>query len=302
LVGTAVVTRVDVAGKLLVRPAGSPARVVQAPADADHSYRIRFPDGDEAALRRPELQVLSHHQEQGLDAPVSPMEEYRLDQHVIYRCVIGSRAYGLEHDASDTDRRGIYLAPARLHWSLYGLPEQLENDATQECYWELEKYLRLALKGNPNVLETMYSPIVEHVDALAQRVLDVRRSFLSKLIFQTFNGYAMSQFRKIEQDLRSTGQVKWKHAMHLVRLLRLGIEALRDHALQLNVGVHRDELLAIKRGERSWDKVQALRLGLHREFEVAYEATTLPDRPDYAMANELLIDARREMAAREEPH
>jgi predicted nucleotidyltransferase len=29
--------------------------------------------------------------------------------HVIYRCVVGSRAYGLDHDESDIDLRGIYL-------------------------------------------------------------------------------------------------------------------------------------------------------------------------------------------------
>jgi hypothetical protein len=30
------------------------------------------------------------------------------------------------------DRRGIYLPIADLHWSLYGVPEQPENDKTQE--------------------------------------------------------------------------------------------------------------------------------------------------------------------------
>ncbi|MEZ4727824.1 MAG: nucleotidyltransferase domain-containing protein [Caldilineaceae bacterium] len=41
--------------------------------------------------------------------------------------MVGSRAYGLAHEESDTDRRGVYLPPADLHWSLYGVPEQLEN-------------------------------------------------------------------------------------------------------------------------------------------------------------------------------
>ncbi len=38
-----------------------------------------------------------------------------LFQHVIYRCIIGSRAYGLDGPGSDVDRRGIYLPPADLH-------------------------------------------------------------------------------------------------------------------------------------------------------------------------------------------
>lgn len=62
-----------------------------------------------------------------------------LYERVIYRCVIGSRAYGLDDTSSDTDRRGLYLPRADDHWSLYGVPEQLECEETQEAYWELQK-------------------------------------------------------------------------------------------------------------------------------------------------------------------
>lgn len=69
-----------------------------------------------------------------------------LHAYVIYRCVVGSRAYGLAGTDSDTDRRGIYLPPAEWHWSLEGVPEQLERYETQETYWDLRKFLTLALK------------------------------------------------------------------------------------------------------------------------------------------------------------
>ena len=58
--------------------------------------------------------------------------EHDLFERVIYRCVVGSQAYGLESDQSDTDYRGIYLPPAELHWSLYGVPDQMEHEETQE--------------------------------------------------------------------------------------------------------------------------------------------------------------------------
>ena len=81
----------------------------------------------------------------------NPMAEYDLYQYVIYRCVVGSRTYGLDREESDFDRRGVYLPPAEMQWSLFGVPEQLENPETDECYWELQKFLTLALKANPNV-------------------------------------------------------------------------------------------------------------------------------------------------------
>jgi len=94
------------------------------------------------------------------------------------------------------DRRGFYLPPAERHWSLYGVPEQLEDEAAQECYWELRKFLGMALKANPNVLECLYTPLVDLATPLAQELLGMRAIFLSRLIYQTFNGYAMSQFKK----------------------------------------------------------------------------------------------------------
>jgi predicted nucleotidyltransferase len=223
-----------------------------------------------------------------------PLAEYNLFDHVIYRCVVGSRAYGLDDDASDTDRRGVYLPPAEMHWSLYGVPEQLENADTEETYWELQKFLTLALKANPNVLECLYTPLVEHETELAREILAMRTSFLSRLVYQTYNGYVLSQFKKLQSDLRNKGQVKWKHVMHLIRLLLAGITTLRDGYVPVRVADgHRERLLAIKRGELSFEDVEAWRLDLHKQFDAAAEDTKLPERPDYERANALLLKARR---------
>jgi uncharacterized protein len=295
--GTKVVARVDVRGAHgeLAHPAGSVGVIAVAPVDPDHAYRVRFNDGHEASLKRGDLVVLKHFQRDAGAVAEAPVPEYDFRQHVIYRCVVGSRAYGLDHDASDTDYRGIYLPPAELHWSLFGVPEQLEEDATQETYWELQKFLILALKANPNVLECLYTPLVEHATDLARELLEMRGSFLSKLVYQTYNGYVMSQFKKLSADLRNRGQVKWKHVMHLVRLLISGITALRVGHVPVRVEDQRDRLLAIRNGELPWDDVDAWRLRLHEEFDAAFAATTLPDRPDYERANALLIKARRSM-------
>jgi uncharacterized protein len=207
--------------------------------------------------------------------------------------VVGSRAYGLDHEGSDVDRRGIYLPPADLQWSLFGVPDQLENDETQECYWELQKFITLALKANPNVLECLYTPLVEDVSPLAQELLDQRQMFLSKLVYQTYNGYVMSQFKKMTHHLQNYGTIKWKHAMHLIRLLLSGITALQEGTVPVRVEAHREELLAIRRGEKTWDEVNEWRIALHKTFDAAYQTSVLPDRPNYEQANAFLVHARR---------
>jgi hypothetical protein len=105
----------------------------------------------------------------------------------------------------------------------------------------------------------------------------------------------MSQFKKIEQDIRNSGQIKWKHAMHLLRLLLTGAAALREASVPVRVQAHRDRLLAVKSGESSWAEVDAWRKELHRDFEQALSETKLPERPDYEKANQFLIKARRQM-------
>jgi uncharacterized protein len=228
--GTRIVTRNDahrIGGGQLI-PAGAVAVVTDSPTDAKHAYKVRFNDGAEAMLRRSEFSTLKEFKsvpERGCVAD-QPQHAGNFKDHaadashttalqnsdfdfwqpfIIYRCVVGSQAFGLSGDDSDVDRRGIYLPPAELHWSLYGVPEQIENNAAQEAYWELQKFLVMALKGNPNILECLHTPLVEHATPLAEELLAHRRVFLSKLIYQTFNGYVMSQFKKLEQDLRARG-------------------------------------------------------------------------------------------------
>ncbi len=292
--GTQVVTRKDVYAQnnRVAHPAGAVGVIVQSPIDRTHAYRVKFSDGFESPVHHDQLTRLADFKREQIGSNDTPINEALYDR-VIYRCVIGSRAYGLEGDESDTDRRGVYLPSAEMHWSLYGVPEQLENEATQECYWELQKFLVLALKANPNVLECLYSPVVEKITPLGQELLQLRDSFLSKLVFQTYSGYVASQFKKMQADIRNHGTVKWKHVMHLIRLLMSGITVLKERQVMVEVGEHRERLLAIKGGEVPFEETNQWRKELQREFEGSFEKTELPERPDYERINEFLIRARK---------
>lgn len=292
-VGTQVVTHVDVknnAGDVLfVR--GVVGVVVKAPVDNTHAYRVRFMDGTELVLHRREFTMRKEYQN-----PLEPelrLDDFDLYEHVIYRCVTGSRAYGLDDEGSDTDVRGIYLPPAERQWSLYGVPEQLESEEKQECYWELQKFILLALKANPNILECLYTPLVEFSTPLADELIGLREIFLSKMIYQTYNGYVLSQFKKLEHHLQNHGTIKWKHAMHLIRLLLSGIIALHESYIPVRVEEHREQLLGIRAEKLPWSAVNEWRIHLHQEFDTAFQSTQLPDRPDYEQANAFLVKARR---------
>lgn len=298
-VGTQVVVHLPDAAASTLN--GTVGVIAETPTDPQALYKVRFSNGTEDSFYRSELVIRKHFQQANpLQLSANEADQAALTDelydYVIYRCIVGSRAYGLDTASSDTDRRGFYLPPADRQWSFQGVPEQLENKASEECYWELQKFMLMALKANPNVLECLYTPLVETVTPLAQELLDNRQLFLSKMVYQTYNGYVLSQFKKLEQDLRNRGEIRWKHAMHLIRLLLSGIGVLQTGQLTVRVQPEqRDLLLQIKQGQLAWPEIDRLRLQLHSEFDAAFAATALPERPDYAAANAFLLKARRSM-------
>ncbi|WP_174704097.1 nucleotidyltransferase domain-containing protein, partial [Streptomyces viridosporus] len=84
--------------------------------------------------------------------------------HTVYACVMGSRAFGLATEDSDTDRRGVFLAPTPLFWRFDKPPTHVEGPAEEQFSWELERFCELALRANPTILECLHSPLVEYAD------------------------------------------------------------------------------------------------------------------------------------------
>jgi hypothetical protein len=125
------------------------------------------------------------------------------------------------------------------------------------------------------------------------RLIEMRKIFLSRYIHRTYYCYVLSQFKKLEQDLRNQHGIRWKHVMHLIRLLLSGVVVLKNGFVPLRVDQHRERLLAIGRGEIPWDQVEEWRLLVHRELDKALESTDLPEHPDYERANAFLLRARR---------
>ena len=290
-VGTQVVTLVDIPGSagLVLHPRGTVGVVVKSPTDQEHSYRVRFPDGFEAALKRSEVTMLARFKEGEIGDSAHAVAHTDLYERVIYRCVIGSQAYGLADAASDVDRRGIYLPTADLHWSLYGVPEQLENDETQEAYWELQKFLVLALKANPNVLECLYTPLVEKATPLAEELLahevdlpvaaglpDVQR--LRDVAVQEDAG---------RPPQPGPGQVEARHAPDPAAAVGHRRAARRRCA---GAGGEPPRPAAGDPARRgAVGRGRGLAARLHQEFNAASETTKLPERPDYERANAFLI-------------
>jgi len=114
---------------------------------------------------------------------------------IVYECISGSRAYGLEIPTSDTDIKGVFVLPKERFYGLEYIP-QVANETNDEVYYELGRYIELLNKNNPNILELLATPedkiLVKH--PIMEKIKPAL--FLSKKCKDTFSGYALTQIKK----------------------------------------------------------------------------------------------------------
>lgn len=301
--GTQVVLRVTVFDR-----DGRPLRGATGRVEAsmpDGRYRVVLADGRTVVVARDQLTVRRAEQADaavaGIDADPDAGGSL-VRERTVHAVIVGSRAFGLATEDSDVDIRGVYVAPTSAFWSLRKPPEHVEGPDPERFSWEVERFCALALRANPNLLEVLHSPLVVHSTALGEELVGLRSAFLSQLAYQTYSGYVLSQFKRIEADLRRDGVPKWKHVMHLLRLLIAVRDLLGSGVLRIDAGADRDRLLEVRAGAMAWDEVEAWRLALHREADAAFARTPLPPGPDAAAVDAWLRsvrarDARAELAA-----
>lgn len=216
------------------------------------------------------------------------------------------------HSIDDKDVMGISIAPLECYFGL----DRWEGKDTFLREWdvvvyEVRKFLRLLEKANPNVLSLLWLQPHHYllVEAGGQMLLESRRLFMTKQIYDTFLGYAHGQLKRMTHhnyagymgQKRKTLVDKFgydaKNGAHLIRLLRMGIEALSMG--ELRVFRHdAPQLLEIKRGEWPLEQVQAEAQRLFHRAEEAFDHCTLPNHVDHAAINKLAVAILEEHFAR----
>lgn len=126
------------------------------------------------------------------------------ETYCIFRCLSGSKAYGTSTPESDTDERGVYIAPPASILSVASQPEQYTDNTNDVCIYELRKFLALAANVNPNVVELLFiENNISVQDEAWKEIRKHRHLFLSKQAHNTFSCYALSQLERMK------GHYKW---------------------------------------------------------------------------------------------
>jgi predicted nucleotidyltransferase len=134
-----------------------------------------------------------------------------VEQNKILQVVVGSQTYGTSTPESDTDYTGILIAPKRYYLGLDKLEEvdcsviskredgKNDKDAIDSKFYELRKFIKLAIENNPNILEILFTPKDKIVfsNEFGALLLKNAELFPHKGLKQKFLGYSFSQKHKM---------------------------------------------------------------------------------------------------------
>ena len=82
---------------------------------------------------------------------------------ILYACESGSRAWGSPSPDSDYDVRYLYIRPVESYLKLFPERDVIEgpiDEVKDFVGWDLQKALKLLMKGNAPLIEWVRSPIV----------------------------------------------------------------------------------------------------------------------------------------------
>lgn len=222
----------------------------------------------------------------------------------------GSIAHGMYRNPEDhaeaiddKDLLGVCVASIDAYWGFAHFEQrELAVREWDSVVYEVRKFIRLLAQGNPNVLSLLWLEphhyLVRH--PLGNRLIESRDIFATRRVYSAFTGYAYGQLKRMthrtfngymgakRKALVEKHGYDTKNAAHLIRLLRMGIEFLKDGVLY----VHRpdaSQLMEIKLGHWTLDHVKAEADHLFKRAEAAYDACTLPREPDRAALGNLAV-------------
>ena len=238
----------------------------------------------------------------------------------ILRSVVGSGVHGIAIAGTDDhDEMGVYIEPPEY---LLGVEKHREDyiwrtqpegarsgpGDTDLVLYSLQKYLRLAIKGNPTVMLPLFAPAESLVitSALGAELRALRASFLSQQAVERFLGYMHSQHeRMLGQSRRNVPnrpelieRYGWdvKYGSHAFRLAHQGLEIASTGHLTLPMPVaERERVLSVKRGEVPRDEVSAEIGALEARVRDLLDTgrTPLPATADFALITEWALGAQR---------
>jgi predicted nucleotidyltransferase len=220
------------------------------------------------------------------------------DKVVLLSGVVGSTAYGLNHEGSDIDRLGIFTWPTEAFFRLEQPDDYWEHKTptVDIAFHEARKFISLALGGNPTVSELLWLKEYEHATPWGMELVEMRSAFLSApRVKDAYLGYARQQFYKLRETgafssaLRNRSE---KHARHLRRLVEQGFQLYSTGELTLRLENPGEVMEFGRQVAEDPSRAEEFMSRAIRRFEDT--RSPLPAMPDTRSAEDWLLRLRKD--------
>lgn len=155
-------------------------------------------------------------------------------KRTILKVIVGSQAHGLATPVSDFDYRGVFIYPTSEILGMNAPSDQTTwiEGKEDDTSWELRKFLVMATKCNPTVLEVFKAP-VNYDFNYGKELRDLfPYVWNSKDVHSAYVGYGLNQRKKFLED---KDKRQAKYAVAYLRSLYNGWEILTSGDFSVNM-------------------------------------------------------------------
>lgn len=185
--------------------------------------------------------------------------ERHLGDQILYLTLSGSIGYGTNLEASDIDLRGFAIERKEV---LFGFSdfEQFEEKETDTVIYGLKKFIQLAIKANPNILELLGTKPghLVYMHPLGQKIRENRELFLSKRVADSFGNFATAQLRRLENALARDQYPQDEKEKHILKSLNRQFKHFETHYRDMDKLSLTLEILETGKSERPSEIVMNL--------------------------------------------
>jgi hypothetical protein len=213
---------------------------------------------------------------------------------VIFLKLWGSRSHGTQIESSDWDFSGVYVVPTKQLLGLESFPETCDGNKPDFSFHEIKKFCLLLVKGNPGILEMLYTEKECQETEMWKRLKAERHRFLTKQVVSAYLGYATDQMKRMQKGTylhTKGGEPGEKWCYHMIRVLKDASRiAQGQEPVVWKEGKELELLMDIRNGKIPLEEVQAMAEDMIQTIKSI--PLTLPDHADKEFLENWLLEIR----------
>jgi hypothetical protein len=224
------------------------------------------------------------------------------DEPIIYTVLAGSRGQGLATEESDFDYVQVFVEPPERVFSDREptRPTHFKHDTGDTHSYPLRRFLGLAVKGNPSVLEAFWTPQIEvwAMESwkfnLGTELRDLREYLIGSHVIKPYQGYMRAQALRLlglkgghsagkEKRKTASSEIAGYDTKYAAHILRLGYNCLQlltdGHLEPFQEGDDRRKtIMSVRRGEL--DFADFFEEALAVDAAIALHQPNIPEGPN----------------------